>query len=327
MNQVTKIIRRAVLGKPEKYNILTFPTHERYETQLCKTGHNFYAFHAEGMKEWNADYAAIPTNYYRLPSNSIYQGINYDFILSQSKFGQFQVATQIQERLNVPLLSLEHTVPIPSWPDGKAQSLASMVGDVNIFISKYSRNAWKVPSKNTAIVHHSVDTNTFQPLEIDSQPHVLSVVNDFKDRDYCCNYSGWERITTGMNTRLVGSSTDELSKPASSVAELVEEYNKCQVFLNTSTFSPVPTTLLEAMACGCAVVSTATCMIPEVINHGENGMISNDEQELSSCINQLLQDEDLRVKLGQAARDTILSKFSEPEFIENWNLLFEEVVQ
>ena len=68
-------------------------------------------------------------------------------------------------------------------------------------------------------------------------------------------------------------------------------------------------------------------MIPEVINHGENGMISNDEQELSSYINQLLQNEDLRVKLGQAARDTILSKFSEPEFIQNWNSLFDEVVQ
>jgi len=326
MSQVNRIIRRAVLGKPEKYNILTFPTHERYETQLCKTGHNFYAFHAEGMKEWNTDYAAIPKNYYRLPPNSIYQGINYDFILSQSKFGQFQAAAQINARLDIPLLSLEHTVPLPQWPDEQAHAMAAMVGDINVFISEHSRDKWNVPSENTAVVHHSVDTNIFRPLETDSQPHVLSVVNDFVNRDYCCNYSGWQRITGGIATRLVGD-TEGLSKPASSIEELAEEYNRCQVFLNTSTLSPVPTTLLEAMSCGCAIVSTATCMIPEIITHEENGMISNDEHELTSYINMLMKDHSLRKKLGTAARETILSKFSEAEFIRKWNLLFDEVTK
>jgi glycosyltransferase involved in cell wall biosynthesis len=129
-----------------------------------------------------------------------------------------------------------------------------------------------------------------------------------------------------MSTRLVGN-TEGLSEPASSVEELAEEYNKCQVFLNTSTLSPIPTTLLEAMACGCAVVSTATCMIPEIIVHGENGMISNDEQELTSYIQQLMEDEHLRTKIGSAARETILSKFSEGQFIHKWNSLFDEVIK
>ena len=99
------------------------------------------------------------------------------------------------------------------------------------------------------------------------------------------------------------------------------------MFLNTSTLSPVPTTLLEAMSCGCAIVSTATCMIPEIITHGENGMISNDEHELTSYINMLMKDHSLRKKLGTAARKTILSRFSEEEFIRKWNLLFDEVTK
>ena len=37
-----KIIQQCNSSPREKYNILTFPTHERYETQLCKTGHNFF---------------------------------------------------------------------------------------------------------------------------------------------------------------------------------------------------------------------------------------------------------------------------------------------
>jgi glycosyltransferase involved in cell wall biosynthesis len=80
--------------------------------------------------------------------------------------------------------------------------------------------------------------------------------------------------------------------------------------------------LLEAMSCGCAVVTTATCMIPEIIKHGENGMMSNDEDELRKYIEQLLEDEELRNRIGKAARETILHDFSEEDFISNWNKVF-----
>ena len=48
--KMSSIIRGATRTPVEKLNILTFPTHERYETMLCKTGHNFYAYRAEGIK-------------------------------------------------------------------------------------------------------------------------------------------------------------------------------------------------------------------------------------------------------------------------------------
>ena len=46
LSPISSIIRAAT-RKSGKLNILTFPTHERYETMLCKTGHNFYAYRAE----------------------------------------------------------------------------------------------------------------------------------------------------------------------------------------------------------------------------------------------------------------------------------------
>lgn len=320
------IIRRALTGKPEKYNILTFPTHERYETQLCKTGHNFYAFSAEGQKEWDESYAIRPDNYYILPKNAIYQGIRYDFILSQSKFGQFQLAHQINEILGLPVLCLEHTLPIPNWPPGQADTMRSMTGDHNVFISEFSRDQWSVKHDSVDVIHHSVDTNLFSPSSVEKIPHVLSVANDFINRDYCLNYSGWKRITEGITTKAVGA-TEGLSEPASSTEELAQEYNSAQVFLNTSTLSPIPTSLLEAMSCGTAVVSTATCMIPEVIVHGENGFISNDEKELRGYVLQLLEDKELASKIGAAARQTVLDNFSEKAFVDKWNNKFDEVVK
>ena len=325
-NSTINNIKEAVSGKRKKYNILTFPTHERYETQLAKTGHDFYAFSAEGQKKWNEDFAPRPSNYYVLPENAIYQAIEYDFILSQSKFGQFHLAQRLNEMLDLPVVSLEHTLPIPQWPEGQAQQMASMVGDYNVFISEFSRDAWGMSADNIDVIHHSVDTETFKPHEVEKSGNVLSVANDFINRDYCLNYSGWKRITEGLDVRVVGD-TEGLSKPASSTKELATEYNTASVFLNTSTLSPIPTSLLEAMSCGCAVVSTATCMIPEVIENGKNGFISNDESELRGFIEELLKNPELANKVGNEARKTVVERFSEKVFIDNWNNKFDEVMK
>ena len=319
-----RLVKRDIsksFGEPEKYNILTFAAHERYQSQLAKTGHNFYLFQSDGVKNWNNDYAPLPDNHYILPRETLYKGLSFDMILSHSKFGQFQMSELINKNLGLPIISLEHTVPTPNLKQEWLDEIKNMTGDIDVFISEYSKGVWNLNTDEYEIVHHSVDTETFKPRSIEKKPYILSVVNDFVNRDYCCNYSGWVRITEGLDTRLVGDNED-IGSPASSVDDLVNEYNSAQVFLNTSTFSPIPSVVLEAMACGSAVVSTATCMIPEIIEHGVNGMISNNESELRSYIEQLLSDKDLREKIGKAARETILNKFTEESFLNNWNKIF-----
>ena len=320
-NRLVKRDMSKSFGEPEKYNILTFAAHERYQSQLAKTGHNFYLFQSDGVKNWNNDYAPLPDNHYILPRETLYKGLSFDMILSHSKFGQFQMSELINKNLGLPIISLEHTVPTPNLKQEWLNEIKNMTGDIDVFISEYSKGVWELNTDEYEIVHHSVDTEIFKPRSIEKKPYVLSVVNDFINRDYCCNYSGWVRITEGLDTRIVGDN-GEIGSPADSVDDLVNEYNSAQVFLNTSTFSPIPSVVLEAMACGSAVVSTATCMIPEIIEHGVNGMISNDESELRSYIEQLLSDKDLREKIGKAARETILKKFTEESFLNNWNKIF-----
>ena len=321
-NQTVRIINKAI-QKRDKYNILTFDTHERYQSQLAKTGHNFYSFAAQGAKKWNEVFAPKPSNYYTLPENTIYGGLDIDFILSQSKFGQFQAAQNINQVLGVPVISLEHTLPIPSWSDERLEEMRNMRGDINVTISEYSLGAW-YPFKEDTVIHHSVDTELFwSNSEVEKTTEILSVVNDFANRDYCCNYEGWKRITKDLPVKLVGD-CEGLSKAASSPKELVKEYQSAKIFLNTSTISPVPTALIEAMACGCAVVSTATCMIPDIINNEINGLISNNEDDLRASIIRLQKDEGLRRALGKHAQQTIKLKFSEENFLTNWNNVFDK---
>lgn len=326
INSVKRLIDISNVSHKKTYNILTFPTHERYETQLCKTGHNFYSFHLPNLKKWNRSQLPVPDNYYILPEERACEYIKYDFILVQSKYWQYQVAQQINQLLNLPIVCLEHTLPTPQTiSKNNIELMKHMLGDINIFISDYSKKEWGI-NYNTKVIHHGIDSRTFKPSDEPKEDYVLTVANDFIKRDYCLNYSGWQRVTSGLKTKLVGE-TEGLSKSAESTEDLVQEYNKCRVYFNSSTISPIPTSLLEAMSCGCAVVSTATCMIPEIIENGVNGFISNDEDELRSFIELLLHDDDLVKTIGSNARTTILTKFAEDKFINEWNNVFDTIYE
>ena len=659
-------ITRAATRKPgEPLNILTCPTHERYESGLTKTGHNFYAFRTGQVKDWNRTYAPLPENYTLLnPSrggNQLPPDVDFDLVLSQNKFGQFQILSQIARQLHLPLVSIEHTLPVPQWTKSQRESLKQMRGELNLFISGYSIEqwGWDPLDPSVRVIHHGIDTDTFSPNDMicDRKPHLLSVVNDWVNRDWCqpagqklftpngfvnvedvyvgmqvltddgknhivtkvferdyhgdmvsikigpkyeyrftpqhairvwrgsqwcyveasrvcvgdklrfpvhsqtdfsfrgneeawligmivgdgsisqngcvsvsfhgdkqqvservanamklfglnpnisqrpqrrganagvveatsnlfgewlkcnigskwskrlpdfiinsskeirlsalqglweadgsfkngeghqpracfstispalasqvhsllhsfgvrcstsrhkrttnkssgqivpiyrvvangidnvercrklisdgvinepyqyvvesvslesewsgkvyncevsedhsyvvypgfvshncCGFSLWQNVSKGLPVEVVGA-TPGLSQPAKSVPDLVMKYRSAQVFLNTSLISPVPTSLLEAMSCGCAVVSTSTCMIPEIIQNGVNGFISNDPAELTMYCKVLLENAELRKKLGEQARQTILNRFSMSKFVATWDKYLRE---
>lgn len=319
---ISHTLRQATRVDGSPLNILTSPAHERYEENLAKTGHNFYAWQGPQFKIWNEKFAKIPNNYRLLNGNGVKQldeFLDIDLILSHHKFGHYQLFSQIARALQVPLIQLEHTLPDPKTPKSQIESFTRMSGHLNVYISEYSKKQWF--NKDGWVVHHGVDTELFTSYGNQEQP-LLSVVNDWMNRDYCCNFTGWQRITQGLPVMVVGD-TPGLSKPAKDMQELAKFYGASSIFLNTSTVSPIPYSLLEAMSAGCACISTATCMIPEIIEHGVNGLISNDEQELRRYCVELLENPELCRKLGNKARETILSHFSMETFLSKWNDIFE----
>lgn len=328
---------RAILHHPRRgdtLNILTATTHERYEANMAKTGHNFYALNVPGQKQWDTDYAPIPENYHII--DNIPDHLRIDLILSHTSCNRLPMLHNViaestipsLDRTAVPVIRHTHVLPdirmdIPS----QLQGFNSIRVDLNCFISKYNAESWGM-SNNTAMIvlEHGVDTEFWHPVTTKERKNVaLSVVNDWPNRDWCCGFNLWRDTTHGLPVQVYGKSPG-FSFPAHSTEHLREIYSDHSIFYNTSLHSPVPTVLMEAMACGCAIVSTANCMIPEIIEHGYNGMLSNDPKQLRTHLEYLMANPDRARELGDNARKTIEEKFSIERFVNSWNNVFFEAI-
>jgi len=89
--------------------------------------------------------------------------------------------------------------------------------------------------------------------------------------------------------------------------QVPELYNRYTVYVICSRYEGNPKTLLEAMACGCAVIGTDVPGIRGLIRHEKNGLlVREDPGDLQKSILRLIGDENLRNNLSQQARRDIL---------------------
>jgi len=92
--------------------------------------------------------------------------------------------------------------------------------------------------------------------------------------------------------------------------DVAREMEACHAFVmpcrrdRVGDMDGIPTVFMEAMASGRPVVSCAVSGVPELVRDGETGLLvpSNDPVALADAIEHLAADDELRVRLGRAAR-------------------------
>jgi glycosyltransferase involved in cell wall biosynthesis len=332
MNNLGLVINRA--KKKEKLNILSISTHESHDSTFAKTGHNIYLLELDGFKRWNTTFRVVPPNVTLLKNGIIPTELDIDLVISQNKFDQPRVLYPIAQQYNIPLIDITHTFPFPDWPKSQLKQLNNIRGDINVFITEHSRQAWGFTDQNSIVIEHGFDTECFSPTsDIERQPYILSVCNQFNKpvRFAPCGYPVWEKVI-GLGSKeelpwgLLGDQTEPLGVPTKNLDDLIGHYRKAQVFLNTSLLSPIPMSVLEAASCALPIVSTKTCAIPDIFTHEENALLSNDPNELRDFCKQLLNDKALREKLGNNARNLIYQRFNMERYLNDWNILINKLV-
>jgi glycosyltransferase involved in cell wall biosynthesis len=103
--------------------------------------------------------------------------------------------------------------------------------------------------------------------------------------------------------------------------------NELQLLVMTSRTEGVPTTALEAMACGTPVCATPVGGIPDVVRDGETGKLldSNSAARMASQIATLLNDEEARVGMSKGAREFVVENYSFDAVVERYRTVFEDV--
>lgn len=118
--------------------------------------------------------------------------------------------------------------------------------------------------------------------------------------------------------------------------EFVGKQAKIADYLGVADISLLPSELesfglaaLEAQACEVPVVASRVGGIPEVINDGETGFMSDvgDTEKMSDDVLRLLNDEKMRLSFGKRGRELAISRYSSEKIIPQYIAFYEKVLR
>jgi L-malate glycosyltransferase len=101
------------------------------------------------------------------------------------------------------------------------------------------------------------------------------------------------------------------------------------IFLLPSELESFGLAALEAQACEVPVIATRIGGIPEVVNDGESGFLSDvrDVEKMSADTITLLRDEQLRRTFGEKGRELAVERYSTSKIIPQYIAFYEKIVQ
>ena len=194
----------------------------------------------------------------------------------------------------------------------------------------------RVPPELVHVCYNGIDTNAFRPLHPRRVPAlrdaslVIGVVCALRpEKDLFTLLDAFAQIRDirpGLKLAMVGSG------PLGSALEVhskdlgIQDYcvfepatrevagwlRSMDIFVLPSVSEALSNALMEAMACGCAPVATRIGGNPELVEHGHTGLLfeSGSPPQLALCLRELIENTELRRRLGSAASRFIHQNFS-----------------
>lgn len=127
--------------------------------------------------------------------------------------------------------------------------------------------------------------------------------------------------------RSLGIAADCVFAPATS--QVTEWLNAIDIFVLPSKSEALSNALMEAMACGCAVVASNVGGNPELVRDGENGLLfeSDDAAGLSAALKKLIEEEPLRARVAAAGTKLIHKRFSIRESAQRMGEIYTKLIE
>jgi len=151
------------------------------------------------------------------------------------------------------------------------------------------------PEKNQALLLESL-----AQLKSQGRAVQLHLIGDGPDRQRLENYANE-----------LGISSSVVFEGWLQQEQLMTRYHSADIFVLSSLAEGIPMVLMEAMALEKPCVAPRIAGIPELIEHGIDGLLfaAADRDDLTQCLSNLLQSPDARRQMGKRAREKVLRDY------------------
>jgi glycosyltransferase involved in cell wall biosynthesis len=202
-------------------------------------------------------------------------------------------------------------------------------------------------------VYNGVDLNRFSPSDFGASPPAIVSIGRLiekkgfgdlisacallrsRGRDFKCSTIGEGPLEERLRAQIAAGALEqfvELTGPQTQ-AEIAERLAHATIFVLPCTreadggMDNLPTVIMEAMAAGLPVVSTALAGIPEMVEHAVNGELvaERDPEAVAASIERLITDRAKARTFGERGREIAREKFSIQESARQLLGLFEAI--
>ncbi|MCP4695288.1 MAG: glycosyltransferase family 4 protein [Gammaproteobacteria bacterium] len=221
-----------------------------------------------------------------------------------------------------------------------------------ITISNYNKNfiAAKVPASGdkTHVVHSGVDPFAFLPsprqanvftilcigrlVPVKGYPFLLEACKALKDkrRAFRCIIIGEGPERAAMQELIAEYGLDNNIELKGLVyqEQIQEYYDVADIFVLSSVSEGIPVVLMEAMSKEIPVVATRITGIPELVEDRNSGLLVSpgNATELGEAMSLLMENGELRKKIGKKGRETVLRDFNLEKNIMKLKSIFSESI-
>lgn len=255
-------------------------------------------------------------------------------------------AALLSRRLNIPFVVTVHGLDVfnnchlsgvpAAWRRkvsvevyGAARNVVCISGKVQEILK-----TGKLPETCSAIVHNGVDPILFSPNPAEGgpfDPEILMVGTLLRSKGHELVLRALGHLRSSfpqLRCRIIGEGPDRTRFEAlvrelgigpqvqfvgrQTRSEVAEAMRRCSIFVLPSRNEGLGCVYLEAMSCGKAVIGCQGQGIDGVIEHRKNGWLVPAEglEELVQGLSALLGSSEMRTRIGTAARQTILERFT-----------------
>jgi len=306
--------------------------HEGWETNWAKTGHNFYMLNSPERKNgWKSKEREMPNNYVHTSLDSAYDLLinkKIDAVVCHTPIEQRKICEQIANKNNLPLIEMNHCLPYYKWPKEAIIELKKRsIADAHVFTTEEQARMWGYSpgSRGVFICNHAVDMDVFKLGYTGENETVLSVAYDFKEREEILGYDLWNSVTKKFNRLHIGNGEEETLATAAELAN--DYYINNRVFINTAKYSTLPTSMLEAMACGMPVITVNGPNLRSIFKNKENCIIEDDPFEIMRWIAIFMNNKKFAVDIGLSGNSVCKHFFDGVVFKKVWNEVFNYVIK